>query len=258
MAMSRPVAVVADRRNPRATEAEQQLRARHDFVPRKEAEILLVVGGDGFMLHTIHRGLADGDDLPLYGVNRGTIGFLMNAYEPDLLDVRLENAVPTVIQPIELTTTGGDRDQRSELAVNEVSLLRSSPQSAVLRLHVDGDVVLDELVGDGVIVATSAGSTAYNRSAGGPIVPLDAELLALTPIAAFRPRGWRGALLPTTTQIIIDVLEPDKRPVSATADSRQMADVERVEVRPRLDLARTLLFDPGHGLEHRILREQFR
>lgn len=210
------------------------------------------------MLHTIHRGLADGHDLPLYGINRGTVGFLMNDYEPDHLDARLTEAVPTMIHPIELTTTDTDGLERTELAVNEVSLLRSSPQSAMLRLHVDGDVVLDQLVGDGVIVATSAGSTAYNRSAGGPIVPLDAELLALTPIAAFRPRGWRGALLPTTTRIIIDILEPDKRPVSATADSRQVADVQRVEVRPRLDLARTLLFDPGHGLEHRILREQFR
>ena len=139
-----------------------------------------------------------------------------------------------------------------------MSLLRSSPQSAALRLQVDGDTVLDQLVGDGVIVATSAGSTAYNRSAGGPIVPLDADLLAITPIAAFRPRGWRGALLPTSTQIHIEVLEPDKRPVAATADSRQIPHVRHVAVRPRHDLVRTLLFDPGHGLEHRILREQFR
>lgn len=258
MGTSAPVALAADERNPRAVEAAEALLERHTFVPREQAETLVVVGGDGYMLHTIHRGLADGDPVALYGVNRGTVGFLMNDYDPEGLPERLVEASPTVIHPIELIATDGQGQRRTELAVNEVSLLRSSPQSAVLRLSVDGDVVLQELVGDGVIVATSAGSTAYNRSAGGPIVPLDAELLAVTPIAAFRPRGWRGALLPTSTQILIEVLDPGKRPVTATADSRQISDVHEVEVRPRLDLARTLLFDPGHGLEHRILREQFR
>lgn len=252
------VALVVDRRNPRACAAEEDLRRRYDFVARDEADTIVVVGGDGTMLHTLHRGLADGDDALLYGVNRGTVGFLMNAYDPDDLLERLAHAVPTVIHPIELTAVDGDGNERVELALNEIALLRSSPQSAALRLQVDGDVVLEELIGDGVIVATSAGSTAYNRSAGGPIVPLDADLLAVTPIAAFRPRGWRGALLPSSTGLVIEVLDADKRPVSATADSRQVSDVRRVAVRPRHDLARTLLFDPGHGLEHRILREQFR
>lgn len=252
------VGIVADRRSRRAVEAAEELRRRDGFVEPADADVLVVVGGDGFMLHTLHRTLADRQDAALYGVNRGTVGFLMNDYAPDELPERLATAEPTVIHPVELVATDGSGAERRELAVNEVSLLRSSPQSAVLRISVDGDVVLDELVGDGVIVATSAGSTAYNRSAGGPIVPLDADLLAVTPIAAFRPRGWRGALLPTTTRLQIEVLDADKRPVSATADSRQVADVRAVEVRPRHDLSRTLLFDPGHGLEHRILREQFR
>ena len=258
MSHSARIALVVDRRNARARAAEEELRARHDFVERPDADTVVVLGGDGTMLHTLHRGLADGDAARLYGVNRGTVGFLMNAYDPEQLLERLARAVPTVIHPIELIATDVDGNERVELALNEVSLLRSSPQSAALRLQVDGDVVLDELIGDGVIVATSAGSTAYNRSAGGPIVPLDAELLAVTPIAAFRPRGWRGALLPSSTGIVIEVLDADKRPVAATADSRQVSNVTRVEVRPRRDLARTLLFDPGHGLEHRILREQFR
>lgn len=258
MTPSTRVGLVVDRRNPSACAAEEDLRSRYAFVPRDQADVLVVVGGDGTMLHTLHRGLADGADAQLYGVNRGTVGFLMNRYEPQGLIERLARAVPTVIHPIELTAIDADGQERVELALNEVSLLRSSPQSASLRLEVDGDVVLEELIGDGVIVATSAGSTAYNRSAGGPIVPLDAELLAVTPIAAFRPRGWRGALLPSSTGIVIEVLDPDKRPVAATADSRQVSHVRRVAVRPRHDLARTLLFDPGHGLEHRILREQFR
>lgn len=252
------IGLVADRRSRRAVAAAEELGRHLDFVDADDAEVLVVVGGDGFMLHNLHRSLADEHDVALYGVNRGTVGFLMNDYAPEELAERLAAAEPTVIHPVELVATDGDGVERRELAVNEVSLLRSSPQSAVLRISVDGDVVLEELVGDGVIVATSAGSTAYNRSAGGPIVPLDADLLAVTPIAAFRPRGWRGALLPTTTDLLIEVLDATKRPVSATADSRQVADVRVVEVRPRRDLARTLLFDPGHGLEHRILREQFR
>lgn len=251
------VGLVADSRNPRAEQAARDLEALHSF-GGDDADVLVVVGGDGFMLHMLHRVLADGRDVALYGINRGTVGFLMNDYRLEDLPDRLAAAEATVIHPLEMTATDREGQQRQELAINEVSLLRSSPQSAVLQLRVDGDVVMEELVGDGVIIATSAGSTAYNRSAGGPIVPLDAELLAVTPIAAFRPRGWRGALLPNRTRLVIDVLEPDKRPISATADSRQIPDVHQVEVRPRLDLPRTMLFDPGHGLEHRILREQFR
>lgn len=254
------VALVTDTSNARAVEAAEELTRLHTFCPEQEAEVMVVVGGDGFMLQTLHRVLnGPRDDVRLYGLNRGTVGFLMNSYQPvdDIAD-RLADAEPTVIHPLELAATDGDGARWCELAINEIALLRSSPQSAALRLRVDGDVVMEELVGDGVIVATSAGSTAYNRSAGGPIVPLDAELLAVTPIAAFRPRGWGGALLPTTTHLAIDVLDPLKRPVTATADSRQIADVRLVEIRPRLDLARTLLFDPGHGLEHRILQEQFR
>jgi len=255
---SKAVGLLSDDRNPRAREAEAELRRHCEFVDASEADVIVVVGGDGYMLHVLHQVLAHDRDVALYGVNRGTVGFLMNDYRPDELADRLAAAEPTVIHPIEVTATDASGRQQTELAVNEVSLLRSSPQSAALRVRVDGEVMLDQLVGDGVIVATSAGSTAYNRSAGGPIVPLDAELLALTPIATFRPRGWTGALLSTRTHLTIDVLDPAKRPVAATADSRQIPDIRTVEIRARLDLPRTLLFDPDHGLEHRILREQFR
>lgn len=252
------IAVVADEGNPRARDAARELRRHHDVVDHPDADVVVVVGGDGFMLGMLHRTLAEGRDVPLYGLNRGTVGFLMNEYAPEELPARLANAEPTVLHPLGMTAVDRDDEEHHQLAINEVALLRSSPQSAALRLHVDGDLGLEELIGDGVLVATSAGSTAYNRSAGGPIIPLEAELLALTPIAAFRPRGWRGALLATSTEVHIEVLEPGKRPVSVTADSRQIRDVVRVSVRARTDLSLTVLFDPGHGLEARVLREQFR
>lgn len=258
MTAPRRVAVVADRKNPRAHEAACELERRYDTVDPADADVLVVVGGDGFMLGMLHQTLAGRSDVPLYGVNRGTVGFLMNEYAPDQLHSRISQAEPTVLKPLEITAVDRDGREHHQLAINEVALLRSSPQSAALRIRVDGDPALDELVGDGVLVATSAGSTAYNRSAGGPIIPLQAELLALTPIAAFRPRGWKGALLSTTTEVRVEVLESEKRPVSATADSRQIPDVVRVSIRVRTDLSLTVLFDPGHGLEVRVLREQFR
>lgn len=252
------VAFVADDANPRAVEAARELRREHRFVAPETADVLVVVGGDGFMLRQLHRALLERDDVALYGLNRGTVGFLMNTYRPDRLMERIAAAETTVVHPIELTAADPSGRDHRELAINEIALLRSSPQSARLALHVDGDTVLEELTGDGMIVATSAGSTAYNRSAGGPVVPLDAELLAVTPLAGFLPRGWSGALLSASAHLTIDNLDPDKRPVTATADGRQLPEVVRVEVRTRLDLPLRLLFDPGHGLERRILEEQFR
>jgi NAD+ kinase len=194
----------------------------------------------------------------LYGVNRGTVGFLMNEYDSgDLVD-RIRRAQLTVIRLLALAVTDTHGVGSTHLAVNEVALTRSSPQSAKLRIRVDGSTVLEELVGDGVLVATAAGSTAHNRSAGGPIIPLAAELVGVTPIAPFHPRGWSGALLDTATTVELDVIDVHRRPVDATADSRHLPGIVHAEVTTRTDLALRLLFDPGHGLEARILREQFR
>lgn len=252
------IGLLADDANPRATEVADELRREHRFEDPGAADVLVAVGGDGFMLRQLHRVLTDRDDVALYGVNRGTVGFLMNTYRPDGLIDRIAAAETTVVHPIELTATDRSGREHRELAINEIALLRASPQSARLALAVDGETVLDELTGDGVIVSTSAGSTAYNRSAGGPVIPLDAELLAVTPLAGFLPRGWSGALLSARAHLTIDNLDPDKRPVTATADGRQLPEVVRVQVRTRLDLPLRLLFDPGHGLERRILEEQFR
>jgi NAD+ kinase len=257
MNRSRRIAVAGDHDNPAATAAAAELERRYDTVAPAEADVLVVVGGDGFMLGMLHRSLVDGRDVPLYGLNRGTVGFLMNADEPGGLHDRISRAEATVLRPLEMTAADRHGAEHHQLAINEVAVLRSSPQSAALRVHVDGDLALDELIGDGVLVATSAGSTAYNCSAGGPIIPLAADLLALTPIAAFRPRNWRGALLDARTEVTIEVLEAGARPVSVTADRRQVADVAHVTVRTRRDLSLTVLFDPGHGLEERVLREQF-
>lgn len=249
--------LIADARNPLALDAATSLRARHAFVDEDEADVAVVVGGDGFMLHTLHRLLGDGRDLPLYGLNRGTVGFLMNAFRVDGLDDRVAEAVATVLRPLEMTAVTMDGEHVVELAINEVALVRASAQTAKIRISLDDAVGLDQLVGDGVLVATAAGSTAYNRSAGGPIVPVAARLLTLTPIAAFHPRGWRGALLACDNVVHFEVSEPHKRPVNATADSREVHNVTTVSVRECPDRALRLLFDPGHGLETRIVAEQF-
>ncbi len=238
-----------------AQEALQQMQARYGNVPPEEAEVIVALGGDGFMLQTLHRTMDL--DLPVYGMNCGTIGFLMNEYGAENLPERLAAAEEERINPLAMVAEGMDGERHVALAINEVSLLRAGPQAAKLRISVNGKVRLDELVCDGALVATPAGSTAYNYSAHGPILPIDSEVLALTAIAPFRPRRWRGALLPKSAQVRFDVLEPEKRPVMADADSRSVRDVRWVEVSSKDDIVHRILFDPGHGLEERLTREQF-
>lgn len=238
-----------------AQAALKPLVARYGHAPVEQADVVVALGGDGFMLATLH---ANGsNDLPVYGMNQGTIGFLMNEYAEDGLLERLENAETAVIHPLHMTAQSRDGSQQTALAINEVSLLRAGAQAARLRISIDGRQRMAELVCDGAMVSTPAGSTAYNYSAHGPILPIGAEILALTPVAAFRPRRWRGALLPMTANIRFDVLEPAKRPVNAIADSFEARDVVRVDIRSEPSISHVLLFDPGHGLEERLLSEQF-
>lgn len=240
---------------PVAQTARARLVNRYGDVPPEQAEVIVALGGDGFMLRTLHG--TQRLDVPVYGMNRGTIGFLMNAYaESDLLE-RLDQAEEEVINPLAMTAMDQAGQIHEALAINEVSLLRAGPQAARLRISVDGRLRLDELVCDGALLATPAGSTAYNYSAHGPILPIGADVLALTAIAAFRPRRWRGALLPKTAQVRFDVMEADKRPVMADADSISIADIDWVEIRSEPAIKHRILFDPGHGLEERLISEQF-
>ena len=240
---------------PVAQTARAALVARYGIVPEAEADVIVALGGDGFMLATLHR--TQGLGLPVYGMNRGTVGFLMNDYTETDLPERLMAAEEEVINPLAMRAEAGDGTIHEALAINEVSLLRAGPQAAKLRITIDGRLRLEELICDGALVATPAGSTAYNYSAHGPILPIGAEVLALTAVAAFRPRRWRGALLPKTACVRFDVIEPDKRPVMADADSRWVDSVLWVEIRSETRVAHRILFDPGHGLEERLLREQF-
>jgi NAD+ kinase len=238
-----------------AQAARDALIARYGECDPEKAEVLVALGGDGFMLETQHRFL--GRNRPVYGMNRGSVGFLMNAYREEGLPERIARAQAAVLHPLRMRAEDSSGGTHAALAINEVSLLRQTRQTAKIRILVDGKERLAELACDGVLVATPAGSTAYNLSAHGPIVPLSANLLPLTPISAFRPRRWRGALLPSSASVVFEVLEPDKRPVSATADYTEVREVRRVEVREdrRVDL--TLLFDPDQALSERILAEQF-
>ncbi len=238
-----------------AQEALARLSSRYGNVPPAEAEIIVALGGDGFMLQTLHAHI-DGD-VPIYGMNRGSIGFLMNSYDEEDLPARLKRAEPVRLHPLRMTATSASGAQQEALAINEVSLLRQTRQAAKLRISIDGRVRLEELICDGILVATPAGSTAYNLSAHGPIMPMGAGLLALTPISAFRPRRWRGALLPNTARVAFEILDPDKRPVGATADFTEVRNVARIEVREDTSVSLHLLFDPEHNLEKRIIREQF-
>ncbi len=240
---------------PEAQAARAKLVAQHGDRPPEEADVLCVLGGDGFMLHTLHRHGALGR--PAYGMKLGTVGFLMNQHRPDDLVERLHAAEPSHLRPLEMLATTDSGATVRSLAYNEVSLLRQTRQAAHLRIHLNGQQRLDELVCDGLLVATPAGSTAYNFSAHGPILPLGSQVVALTPIAAFRPRRWRGALLRSDTQVRLEVLDRYKRPVSATADSHEVRDVAEVLVREAAEGTVTLLFDRGHNLEERILNEQF-
>ena len=240
---------------PEAQETLRYLQSRYKDCPVEEAEVIVAVGGDGFMLQTLHQNLKLG--LPIYGINRGTVGFLMNDLEGETLPDRLDRADATTIHPLEMIVTDQNGAKHEALAINEVSLLRETRQSARLRVSVDGKVRMEELLCDGILVATPAGSTAYNLSAHGPILPINARLLALTPISAFRPRRWRGALLSHKAHVTFDVLEADKRPVSAVADHTEVRHVARVEIQERRRIKLRLLFDEGHSLDERNLSEQF-
>lgn len=240
---------------PDAQEALQRLAARYGNVSSEDAEVVVALGGDGLMLQTLHKYISSGK--PIYGMNRGSVGFLMNEYAEDGLVERIWNSERSVIHPLAMTTVDIHGERQDALAINEVSLLRQTSQVAKLRISVDGHPRMDELIADGVLIATPAGSTAYNLSANGPILPLNATLLALTPISPFRPRRWRGALLPDRVALTIEVLESAKRPVSATADHHEVRDVATVSVEMDRSKSMILLHDPGHSLDERILREQF-
>ena len=238
-----------------AESARQAFEAAHGRCRPDEAEVLVALGGDGFMLQTLHR--HGGLGVPVYGMKLGTVGFLMNQYRPDGLQERLSRARHNVLRPLEMQAVIEGGQTILSLAYNEVSLLRQTRQTAHLRIAVNGQRKLDELVCDGMLVATPAGSTAYNYSAHGPILPLGSEVIAMTPIAAFRPRRWRGALLRSDAEIGIEVLDALKRPVSATADSHEVRNVVEVRLRESRTQTVTLLFDPEHDLADRILNEQF-
>lgn len=241
--------------SPAAQASLRAMESRYGNVDPKDADVIVALGGDGFMLTTLH----DTQELnvPVYGMHRGTVGFLMNDFSEDGLVDRLRNAEETVTNPLRMRATRPDGYMEEALAINEVSLLRAGPQAAKLRILVDGKERMKELVCDGALVATPAGSTAYNYSAHGPILPIGADVLALTAMAAFRPRRWRGALLPKTASVVFEVINPEKRPVSAVADSQEVRLVHKVEISIETQIAHRLLFDPGHGLEERLIREQF-
>lgn len=239
----------------RARRAADKLRKRFGDSDIDDADVLVVLGGDGAMLETLHR--CFDRNIPIYGMNRGTVGFLMNEFKETNLQKRLDKAQRVELHPLKMSVETVAGKKSNAHCINEVALLRQTRQAAKLRISIDKQVRMKELVCDGVLIATPAGSTAYNLSAHGPIIPIGAELLALTPISAFRPRRWRGALLPSDVEIQLDIQEPKKRPVSAVADYTEMRDVKRVKVRQDSDITLTLLFDPEHNLEDRILNEQF-
>ena len=238
-----------------ALASQVKLAERYGNAPLDQADVIVALGGDGLMLQTMHRHLTS--RIPIYGMNRGSVGFLLNDYRENGLLERLENAEPTVIHPLRMTAHDMKGAKHEALAINEVSLFRQVYQAAKLRITVDGKVRLGELICDGLLVSTPAGSTAYNLSAHGPILPINAPLLVLTPISPFRPRRWRGALLPNEAKVVIEVLEAEKRPVSAVADNMEFRDVLTVEVKEESGVDIFMMFDPGHTLAERILSEQF-
>lgn len=241
---------------PEADVAARDLTERYGQTAYDDADVIVALGGDGFLLETVRSTMGTGKQV--FGMNRGTVGFLMNEYRLDDLPARIEAADAETIRPLEMEALSEDGRIASALAINEVSLFRQSYQAAKLRIAVDGKQRMEELICDGIMVATPAGSTAYNLSAHGPILPLDAPLLALTPVSPFRPRRWRGALLSNRSSVTFEVLEPRKRPVNAVADHTEVKSVIHVTVRESADLTATLLFDSGHSWDERILAEQFR
>jgi NAD+ kinase len=239
---------------PEAQQARERLIERYGDAGAG-AQVIVALGGDGFMLETLHATL--GDQKPIYGMNRGSLGFLMNEYSEDGLLERIAAAERAVIHPLAMVAVDSKRRNHRALAINEVSLLRQTRQTAKLRISIDGKVRMTELICDGAMVATPAGSTAYNLSAHGPIIPIDAKVLALTPISAFRPRRWRGALLSHTARVTFEVLEADKRPVSAVADNVEVRDVVEVHVSEDRSISLAMMFDAGRSLDERVLTEQF-
>jgi NAD+ kinase len=240
---------------PEAEAALTRLAKAYGNVPEREADLIIALGGDGFMLETLHRNMDS--RTPIYGMNRGSVGFLMNTYDETDLRARLQRAEISRIHPLAMVAYGVEGQRSDGLAINEVSLFRQTHQIAKLRISIDGVVRMEELACDGVLVATPAGSTAYNLSAQGPIIPIAAPLLALTPISPFRPRRWRGALLPNIASISIEVLSPERRPVSAVADNTEIRNVARVEIAQAAHHELLLMFDRGRSLDERILSEQF-
>ena len=255
MAETRLALLVSDTDSAEAAGAA--LRERHDFVGVAEADVVVALGGDGFLLHTLHEALLASIPKPVFGMNRGTVGFMMNEFDENGLLARIKAARTFDLHPLLMTahTVGGDTI--TSPAINEVSLLRETRQAAKIEIAIDGKVRMEELICDGVLVATPAGSTAYNLSANGPILPLQADLLALTPLSPFRPRRWRGALLPQASIIEFRIREASKRPVSAVADQREVRDVDLVRVITDKSIRLQLLFDPGYALDDRIVAEQF-
>ncbi|MGQ2941813.1 MAG: NAD kinase [Blastomonas fulva] len=242
----------------RARKASREVQAAHEWVALDEADIVVVMGGDGFMLQTLHQMLERGKIVPVYGLNLGTVGFLMNLWRSgDSIVRRLEQAQSYEVLPLSMTATTMAGERVTYPAINEVSLLRETRQTAKIEVSVNNAVRISELVCDGVLVATPAGSTAYNLSANGPILPLGCGMLALTPISPFRPRRWKGALLPDSSRISLRVLEPSKRPVSAVADQREVRDIRDIQIAIDPNRRLSLMFDPGHSLDDRISAEQF-
>ncbi|MBN9063280.1 MAG: NAD kinase [Rhizobiales bacterium 65-9] len=250
-----PTLAFVDSSTPEAQAARIALAARYGDAPPEDADVIVALGGDGLMLQTLHAQMGTGK--PIYGMNRGSVGFLMNEYREDNLMERISAAHRSVIHPIVMRATGAQGRQTTSRAINEVSMLRKSYQAAKLRISVDGKMRLDELICDGLIISTPAGSTAYNLSANGPILPLNAPLLAVTPISPFRPRRWRGALLPDRARVTVAVMEAEKRPVNAVADHIEVNEVLAVEVSMDHAVDLVLLHDPGHSLDERIINEQF-
>jgi len=240
-----------------AQEAAENLRKRHEWVDLREAEMVVALGGDGFMLQTLHGMLGRRRIVPVFGMNLGTVGFLMNDWREDRLDERIANAKAFQVSPLRMEAETIDGEHVAIPAINEVSLLRETRQTAKLEVSVNGKVRMPELACDGVLVATPAGSTAYNLSANGPILPLSSNMLALTPISPFRPRRWRGAILPDTYEIVFKALESVKRPVLVVADQKEVRDVSEVRVKAWPEHRLTLMFDRGQSLEDRIFAEQF-
>jgi NAD+ kinase len=255
MSQDAPRLAFAASDRPEAQEALQRLQQRYGATPETEADVVVALGGDGFMLECLHRALPN--DMPIYGMNCGSVGFLMNDFREDGLLERIRAAEKAIIHPLSMAAEDKAGRTWRALAINEVSLLRQRHQSAKLRILIDDKERIGELVCDGVLVATPAGSTAYNLSAHGPIIPLGAQVLALTPISAFRPRRWRGALLPHTAKVRIEAMEHDKRPVSAVADNYEVRDVVRVDICEDRSVSLCMLFDAGRSLEERVLSEQF-